>query len=172
MAKGAAGSAASSFFRGQCRCRTPDEEFILTELELKQGERLACCTYAQSDLAVHIPRDSLITGQRLQVAADLREIAPDPLIRAYSLALSPPTLEDLRPDLTRIADELAKLGGPTTLSAETAVLQSISPFVRERDWRFTAFVRGQDACRRYRVGKSAAGPSPSTWAPPKLPLIW
>ncbi len=151
---------------GQCRIvilsgavspPNPDEEFILTELELKQGERLACCTYAHSDLAVHIPRGSLITGQRLQVAADLREIAPDPLVRAYSLALSPPTLEDVRPDLTRIADELAKLGGPTILSAETAVLQSISPFVRQRDWRFNAFVRGQAIVGVSEWGKAPLG---------------
>ncbi|MCB8944485.1 MAG: DUF4445 domain-containing protein [Ardenticatenaceae bacterium] len=134
-----------------------DEEFILTELELKQGERLACCTFARSDLTVQVPRDSLITGQRLQVAADLRTIAPDPLVHAYTLALTPPTLEDIRPDLTRIADALAELHGVNGVFATTAVIQTLSPFVREQDWRFTVFVRGQEIVGVAEWGKRPLG---------------
>ncbi|MEZ4642629.1 MAG: hypothetical protein R3E31_07810 [Chloroflexota bacterium] len=74
----------------------------------------------------------------------MREIDPDPLVRAYALELTPPTLADVRPDLTRIADELASLAGLTDIFADTAVLQTISPFVREHNWRFTVFVRGQE----------------------------
>ncbi|MCA9969563.1 MAG: DUF4445 domain-containing protein, partial [Anaerolineales bacterium] len=153
---------------GQCRIvvlagettpPTADEAFILTELELRQGERLACCTHARSDLTVQVPRDSLITGQRLQVAADLRQIPPDPLVRAYPLELAPPTLADVRPDLTRLADGLAETAGPREVTADTAVLATLSSFVREQAWRFTAFVRGQEL-----VGVAAWGKRPLGFA--------
>jgi len=154
---------------GQCRIvvlageTTPpnfDEKFILTELELKQGERLACCTYARSDLTVNIPRDSLITGQRLQIAGDLRQIAPDPLVRAYPLQLAPPTLADVRPDLTRIADGLAEAVGLRGVFADPAVMRTISPAVRQTDWRFTVFVRDD----REIVGIGEWGKRPSGFA--------
>ncbi len=151
---------------GQCRIvvlsgeTTPpnfDEEFILTELELKQGERLACCTYARSDLTVQIPRDSLITGQRLQLSGDLREIPPDPLVRAYPLELVPPTLEDIRPDLTRIADSLAETVGLSGIFASPAVMRAISPAVRQYDWRFTVFVRDGEIMGLAEWGKRPLG---------------
>ena len=154
---------------GQCRIvvlageTTPpnfDEKFILTELELKQGERLACCTYARSDLTVNIPRDSLITGQRLQIAGDLRQIAPDPLVHAYPLQLAPPTLADVRPDLTRIADGLAEAVGLRGVFADPAVMRTISPAVRQTDWRFTVFVRDD----REIVGIGEWGKRPSGFA--------
>ena len=138
---------------GQCRIMvlsgetTPpnlDEEFILSELELQQGERLACCTFARSDLTIQVPRESLITGQRLQIASDLREIAPDPMVYAYPVTMVPPTLEDIRPDFTRLMDALAEAHGVTGLSASTAVLRTLSPILRDNNWQVTAFVRGQE----------------------------
>lgn len=138
---------------GQCRLvilsgeTTPpnfDEEFILTELELQQGERLACCTYARSDVTVQIPRESLITGQRLQIASDLQEIPPDPLVRGYPLELANPSLEDIRPDLTRIADALLAAHNLEGVYADPAVIRTLSPAMRELAWRFTVFVRERE----------------------------
>ncbi|MBE2198368.1 MAG: DUF4445 domain-containing protein [Anaerolinea sp.] len=138
---------------GQCRIvvlageATPpnaDEAFILTDLELQQGERLACCTYARSDLTVQVPRASLITGQRLQIAADLGQMAADPLVRAYDLQMSAPTLADIRPDLTRIAAALAETFGLPGVYANPVVVRALSPLAREQGWRFTVFMRGQE----------------------------
>ncbi len=155
--EGSCGQCRIAVLAGDASPPSPDEVFILTELELRQGERLACCTYARSDLTVHIPRDSLISGQRLQVAADLREIAPDPLVRAYSLTLTPPTLEDVRPDLTRLADALAEMAGLTDVFASTAVLQTLSPFMRAQDWQVTVFVRGSEIVGVAEVGQRPLG---------------
>jgi uncharacterized 2Fe-2S/4Fe-4S cluster protein (DUF4445 family) len=121
-----------------------DEAFILTELELQQGERLACCTFARSDLTIQVPRESLITGQRLQIASDLREIEPDPLVRAYPATLIAPTLEDIRPDLTRLMDGLAEAHDLTSLFGGTAVLRTLSPTLRANNWQVTAFVRERE----------------------------
>jgi len=121
-----------------------DEEFILTELELQGGERLACCVYAASDLTVLVPRDSLISGQRLQIGSDLREIPPDPLVQAYEVKLLPPTLQDIRPDLTRLLDQMAADHGLTELVAGTAVLRTLSAALREHEWQVTAYVREKE----------------------------
>ena len=135
---------------GQCRIvvlsgeTTPpnlDEEFILSELELQQGERLACCTFARSDLTIQVPRESLITGQRLQIGSDLREIEPDPMVHAYPVTMVPPTLEDIRPDFTRLMDAIAEAHDVTGLWASTAVLRTLPATLRENNWQVTAFVR-------------------------------
>ncbi len=129
---------------GETSAPNLDEKFILTELEIKQGERLACCTYAHSDLTIQVPRETLITGQRLQIASDLREIEPDPLVRAYPVTMTPPTLEDIRPDLTRLMHALAEAHGLTGLFAGTAVLRTLSTTLRENNWQVTAFVRERE----------------------------
>jgi len=72
---------------GEVSQPTSDEEFILTEFDLQNGRRLACCTQVFSDLRVEIPRGSLINGPRLQIESSLREIEPDPIVRAVQLAL-------------------------------------------------------------------------------------
>jgi len=158
---------------GQCRIvvlsgeTTPpnlDEEFILTELELQQRERLACCTYARSALTVQIPRDSLLTGQRLQVAADLHEIDPDPLVRAFTVEMAPPTLEDVRPDLTRLADALQERYGLRDLFAGPPVMRVLSPLLRESNWHVTVFVRDREIVAARGAGGSAGEQRPLGFA--------
>lgn len=151
---------------GQCRIvvlsgetTSPDldEEFILTELALKQGERLACCTYARSDLTVHIPRESLITGQRLQIGGDLRDMLPDPMVHAYPLELVPPTLQDIRPDLTRIIDGLMEMYSLAGVRAHPTVIRTISPMVRQHNWHITVFVRDHEIVGMGEQGKRPLG---------------
>jgi uncharacterized 2Fe-2S/4Fe-4S cluster protein (DUF4445 family) len=125
---------------GEVSPSTPDEEFIIPELDLQNGRRLACCTRPLSDLKVEIPRESLMPGPRLQIESDLREIDPDPLVRAAQLALEPPTLTDLRSDYTRLVDAL----GNSEMHASVNVVRIIPEILRENDWRVTAFLRGDE----------------------------
>lgn len=134
-----------------------DEEFILSELELQQGERLACCTFPHSDLTIHVPRESLITGQRLQIASELREIAPDPMVKAYSLTLVPPTLADIRPDFTRLRDGLTETYDLGELYAGTAVLRTLPAALRENNWQLTVFVREREIVGVVAEGKRPLG---------------
>ncbi len=138
---------------GQCRVvllegevtpPTPDEEFTFTELELFNGNRLACCTHAQSDVKVQIPRDSLITGQRLQIESNLQEITVDPMIRACPLELPPPSLKDVRADLSRIVDALDSNHQIQGACASPSVIRGISRILRENRWRVTVFVRERE----------------------------
>ncbi len=134
---------------GQCRMvvlsgkvsgLTLDEEFILSQREQFDGLRLACCTRAESDVVVQIPRESLITGQRLQLESSLREIGVDPLVQAYDLDLSPPTIDDLRSDLTRVSEALATSYGLATVYASPAAIRRLSPILRQQQWRAAVYV--------------------------------
>jgi uncharacterized 2Fe-2S/4Fe-4S cluster protein (DUF4445 family) len=134
---------------GQCRLvilagsvspPTVDEEYILTELELQRGQRLACHTHIYSNVKVHVPSSSLITTQRLQLTGDLGESTLDPLVHTYDLEVSPPTLYDPRSDLERLAAALP----PTSdqpIGAEPAVVCQISSVARACNWHLTAFLR-------------------------------
>ena len=135
---------------GQCRITvldgdvsplSLDEEFILSDIEQFNGERFACCTEAKSDVTVQIPRESLITGQRLQIESNLHEIDVDPMIQAYPLSLTPPTIDDPRSDLTRIMEALAENHDVSGIFASPTVIRQLSPTLREQNWQVTVYVR-------------------------------
>lgn len=138
---------------GQCRIKivtgdvtppTSDEEFILTELEILNGERLGCCTYPLSDVKLHIPTSSLLTNSRLQIESSIRDVDVDPIINAYSIEVQPPSLEYPISDLERMAEVIVQHGGQSSLFAEPAVVQQLSPRAREYQWRMTVYVRGSE----------------------------
>lgn len=135
---------------GQCRVvvvegrlspPTQDEDYILTELELHQGERLACSTRVLSDVKVNVPRSSLVTGQRLQLEGESGSLELDPPIHAYEVYLSPPSLHDPRSDLDRIAAalETLKVAGP--LEAEPAVIRQVTSLARDLNWHVTVYLQ-------------------------------
>jgi uncharacterized 2Fe-2S/4Fe-4S cluster protein (DUF4445 family) len=138
---------------GQCRLKvvegqvsppTSDEQFILTELELLSGERLACSVQVHSNVKVHVPKSSLITAQRLQLAGDSGELALDPLIHAFQIKAPPPTLHDPRSDLDRLTTALAEVQSETDLTAEPAVIRQLTALAREHNWHLTAYLRGAE----------------------------
>ncbi len=154
---------------GQCRLvilagnvspPTVDEKYILTELELQRGQRLACSTHIHSDVKVHVPKSSLITTQRLQLEANLGELTLDPLIHAYDLEVPPPSLHDPRSDLERLAAAIPQIPNQT-IGAEPAVVRQITSTARacpvpgRCNWRLTVFLRDAEI-----VGVVSSGLSP------------
>lgn len=136
---------------GQCRVTVvtgdvsppiSSETFILTDLELYQGERLACCTYAEGDVKVTIPTRSLITNQRLQIRGEGEAHKVQPFILAYPASAPAPTLEDPRADAERVVDALRKQHGLPRLTTPPAVVTQIAERAREYGWRMAAYLRG------------------------------
>lgn len=134
--EGSCGQCQVVILSGEVSLPTQNEEFVIPELALQKGRRLACCTQVLSDLKVEITRGSLITEPRLQIESNLKEIEVDPIVHAIQLELTPPSLEDIRSDYTRILDALDL----PNLHASIAVIRSLSPILRENDWRVTAYV--------------------------------
>ncbi len=132
---------------GKATKTTSDEEFILTEIERLNGTRLACCTRALSDLTIQIPKSSMVIGQRLQLASELKEIDPDPVVRSYPLELAKPTLQDIRSDITRILDGLRDHYNQDGLIVNPKVIHSTSSILREHDWHIDVVVRNGEIVR-------------------------
>jgi uncharacterized 2Fe-2S/4Fe-4S cluster protein (DUF4445 family) len=125
---------------GQVTPITPHEEFILNKIEITKGIRLACCTQALSDLKIHIPKGSLITGQRLQIESNLRDIEVDPVVRTIPIEVPSPNLHDVRSDLTRIIEALDL----EDIQASPNVIRTIPDTLRDNDWHFNVFLRDHE----------------------------
>jgi len=151
---------------GQCRVLwlagevspvTADEDFLLTEAERQEGYRLACCTQVHGEVKVHVPRDSMISGQRLQVESNLHSIPPEPLIRAYPVSLEQPTLQDIRSDVTRLAQALETEHGLREVQAGQAMVRSLPGALRAARWQVNAFVRGSEVIAACPLGQRPLG---------------
>jgi len=75
-----------------------EEEVTLSDEELEKGYRLACMTYPESDVKLHVPSESLTAPQRTQVEGLDVDVEPDPLVRGLDVLLTPPTLEAAQAD--------------------------------------------------------------------------
>jgi uncharacterized 2Fe-2S/4Fe-4S cluster protein (DUF4445 family) len=69
---------------------TLEEEAELGASALEQGYRLACQTYPESDIKLHVPPESLTAPQRTQVEGLDVNVEPDPLVRGLAAHLTPP----------------------------------------------------------------------------------
>lgn len=138
---------------------TPDDEFFLTAEELEKGYRLACRTEVLGDLKVHLPKESLVSGQRLQVEAQLGEIVPEPFVRAYALHMQPPELADLRSDLTRVLDGLQQEHQleASRLWANLALVKSLPEILRAENWQVSVFLRDEEIVAVRQLGEKPWG---------------
>ena len=134
---------------GTCRVRQVTGQFSPVSLveeeqlrpeELAEGYRLACQMEVSSDARVEIPPESLVAAQRVQVEGQDVEIALDPSVLPFDVALEPPGLYDLRSDLTRVNQALSEADYPP-IRADLAVLDSLSQFLRSHDWRARLAIR-------------------------------
>lgn len=134
---------------GTCRVRiahgevtpmTLEEEGSLDAAQVAAGYRLACQAEPLSDVRLDIPPESLTAVQQMQVEGREAEIAVQPVVVAVDLALKKPDLEDLRSDMDRVDQELARQGfGP--LRGELALLASLSQTLRRSDWQARIAIR-------------------------------
>lgn len=132
---------------GQCRIQllsgdvspaSVAEKLILTEMELINGERLACCTEVKGDLRINVPKGSLLTNSRLQLGSNLKATSGQPLIETHQVVAPPPSLTDRRSDVARIVGSVKM----DTLQAEPAVVRHLSAMARTWEWRLSLYRRG------------------------------
>ena len=119
-----------------------EEQALFSHEELSYGNRLACQAYPQSDIVLDIPPESLTTTQRLQVEGLTPDFPPDPIIHTMNIVLSPPTMNDLRADATRLFGEIKSLKiVDGSVEFEKPVLDNISTQLRKFDWNNTIAIR-------------------------------
>jgi uncharacterized 2Fe-2S/4Fe-4S cluster protein (DUF4445 family) len=127
---------------GQLSSLTSEEKDILSEREIALGYRLACQAIPQSDVKVDIPSESLTTPQRLQIEGQEAEIELNPPITVQDIIVAPPSLEDLRSDVSRVLLAL----GENDLDARfgLGMLQALPEYLRADQWSVRLALRGSE----------------------------
>lgn len=120
---------------------TDSERAVFSPQLLDDGWRLACQAAPLTDARVSIPPESLDALQRLQVEGRLASVAVEPLVQAYDLHLSPPTLQDQRADDERVKEALEEAGRPGVVIDELVVLEHLSRHLRQNHWDVRAVLR-------------------------------
>lgn len=109
-----------------------EEDYIAAD-DLAIGYRLACQAMPESDVKIDIPPESLTTPQRLQVEGQGIEVELDPLTEPVDLEIEPPSLHDLRSDVSRLLAALSERGH-TSVRIHLPILISLSDELRRMKW--------------------------------------
>ncbi|MBA4380344.1 MAG: ferredoxin, partial [Anaerolinea sp.] len=128
---------------GQLSPRTLTEEAELSDDDLAAGDRLACQAEVLSDVRVDIPPESFTTPQRLQLEGQEIPTALDPVVAPLEVEVPPPSLSDLRSDLTRLRDVLTGFGHGD-LRFSLPVSADLPEKLRANNWRIRLAIRGNE----------------------------
>ena len=129
---------------GKASLPTSEEKEALSGKELEEGWRLACQIYPASDCKVYVPPESMTTTQRLQVEGVEAMVSPEPLVSAYQVKLSEPSLSDLQADAERFLSALEQQHKIHCARVDIDVLRNLSPSLRSMDWQVQASVRDDE----------------------------
>jgi uncharacterized 2Fe-2S/4Fe-4S cluster protein (DUF4445 family) len=120
------------------------EQFIrfFSSEELDQGACLACQTSIVDDVSVLVPESSLIQEQKILIEHLEQETEFSPAVWKYFLELTPPSLDDPSPDLSRLLWGIHRKGGPEDLKVYVPleVIRGIPRVLRDSGWKITATV--------------------------------
>ncbi len=116
-------------------------KFFSTE-ELEAGACLSCQTYVSDDISVFVPENSLIQEQKILIETLGLETGFNPAVWKYYLDLTPPSLDDPSPDLSRLLFGIEKSGGPKEgmIYVPLEVIRRVPKVMRDSGWKITATV--------------------------------
>jgi len=150
---------------GRCRVRLMSGELTQpTGAEVRRlgklldtGWRFACQAKALSDVKVNVPLESMRGAQRLQLGGLQPDVAIEPILVGVPVALTPPTLDDGRSDMTRLIHALqgATLGGDPYY--DIAVGREAPVALRQDHWEGTAWLRESEVCAVLEPGRAPLG---------------
>jgi uncharacterized 2Fe-2S/4Fe-4S cluster protein (DUF4445 family) len=140
---------------GSCRVRlakgvisppTTAEKDELSGEEIAAGYRFACQAVALSDVRLDIPPESLTAPQRVQVEGEDLKIVLQPLVSPADVRIAPPSLTDMRSDLTRLRSVIPSDNGEVEFPLP--VLVSLAGKLRRQEWSARLVVRHADGRRQ------------------------
>ncbi|MDY6834143.1 MAG: ASKHA domain-containing protein [Chloroflexota bacterium] len=120
------------------------EMVYLTEDEIREGFRLACCTKIYGDAEVYVPPPVVIDERRLQIESSTMEVQVSPVVEEYVVQLPEASLEDIRSDARRLSDVLLSEYGIDAQVLDTNTLTEVTSVVRESSWLVRVAVRGRE----------------------------
>ncbi|MFQ5921363.1 MAG: ASKHA domain-containing protein [Anaerolineales bacterium] len=129
--------------RGQLSDHSLIEKDVFDRDELGSGFRLACQTDVIEDATVYVPPESLSSVQRLQVEGEEVKIDADPAVVSIELTVDPPSLTDLRSDISRIEQALIS-DGLSQPHFDFRTLRELPLLVRKQDWNGSIICRDSE----------------------------
>lgn len=141
--KGKCGRCVVRVAEGELSPPTSLEQRLLSPEQISKGYRLACQARPLSGSRIYIPPESLSTIQRLQLEGVLH-VEPAPVVSAYPLYLTPPSLKDLRSDAERVVQALKDSYG-VIASPDFYLLRELSVKLRTENWQGKVVVRNGEA---------------------------
>jgi len=130
--------------KGSTSKPTKNEIECFSPEELKNGYRLACQTYINSDCKVRVPLESLTTPQRIQLEGLEIDVKLQPPVSSYYVQVSSPSMSDLQADGERIVERLNRQFNLSCGKIDIDVLRGISPLLRSFNWETKVFVRDDE----------------------------
>ncbi len=138
--KGTCGKCRVQLVSGETSKPRDREIASLSPSELSAGWRLACQCFPSDDCVIHVPVESMTTQQRTQLEGlDIPVRLRSP-VKARVVEMTAPTLEDTEGDVDRVIHALSILR-VSCKKADTAMLESLSPRLRDLSWRCQAVIR-------------------------------
>ncbi len=121
-----------------------NEKEILLADDIKNGQRLACCTFPEGNLKVHIPEKSLLSDLQLQLEGEKNELEIDPLVKSYNIRVKIPSLQEPAADLDRVLEELGNRHNIIDPSVDILALKQLPVLLRENNWEISAILRNNE----------------------------
>ncbi|MHA1147316.1 MAG: ASKHA domain-containing protein [Promethearchaeota archaeon] len=119
---------------------TAKEKDILTQGDIDNNVRLACCILPTRSITIRIPEYSRTGKQKLQIEGINTPVKLDPSIKKIFIELKKPTLEDPKSDVERLKDALYEKYKLSNLKIQYELLKNISTFLRDSNWKLTVLI--------------------------------
>ncbi len=154
---GLCGKCRVALVEGELFPHTPAEITYLREWDEKQSVRLACEARVASSAVIEVAPSALSSESRLQIDAEQKELACDPMIEVISITADPPRPGDSRSDFARITDALSVSCSRRTWKMHPRTSVQLTTLAREVNWALTAYMRDEEIIGFCAANRPAAG---------------
>ncbi len=155
--KGLCGQCRVIITKGDVSSPLEIEDKFLSPDDKAKGYRLACRTFPESDIKVHVPEKSLVSDLKLQLEGEATGYEVDPVIKSCDVTVSPPGLADPASDLKRIIKSLKNSHNITAVSADIMAVRQLPLLLRKNNWETTVYLRDNEIIGFMPKGSPPAG---------------
>jgi uncharacterized 2Fe-2S/4Fe-4S cluster protein (DUF4445 family) len=117
---------------------TSSEQELLTDMEVRQGYRLACQIQVKENLVVRIPEETGLRIRQVQSTGLERKMRLNPSAKKIHVTIPQPTLSDVLPDSERLMQALRLREQHSDLRIDIDLLPALPRILRECEWDVTA----------------------------------
>lgn len=130
---------------------------VFSERRLRDGWRRACQAVVDGDCTIFVPARSTAIPVRTHVDIGDTRIEFDPAVQVCEFRLPAATLEDCRPDDTRLFDALRQVAPDLAGEIDLAAARTLAPELRAFGWKGRAVLREGELIALRELGRRVLG---------------